>query len=58
LRSSFLAQHTLDLSLCLRLGLQLAQILDGLHAAHLIHQDIRPANLVLLPDEKKSACST
>jgi diguanylate cyclase (GGDEF)-like protein/PAS domain S-box-containing protein len=45
---SFLGQHQPDWPLCLGWGLQLAQILAGLHAAHLIHRDIRPANLMLL----------
>ncbi|MBC7858422.1 MAG: EAL domain-containing protein [Burkholderiaceae bacterium] len=49
---SFLNRHPPDWPLCLRLGLQLAHILNGLHGAHLIHQDIRPANIMLLPEEK------
>ncbi|MDP3844475.1 MAG: EAL domain-containing protein [Oxalobacteraceae bacterium] len=49
---SFLSQHKPDLSLCLRLGLQLAQILTGLHAAHVVHRDIRPGNLMLLHGDK------
>jgi hypothetical protein len=32
----------------LRLGLQFAHILGGLHAAHVVHRDVRPANLMLL----------
>lgn len=47
---AFLDRHQPDWPLCLRLGLQLARILAGLHAAHCIHRDIRPANLMLLPD--------
>lgn len=49
---SVLGQQALDLPRCLRLGLQLANILNGLHAAHVIHHDIRPANLMLLSEEK------
>jgi diguanylate cyclase (GGDEF)-like protein/PAS domain S-box-containing protein len=49
---SFLNQHAPDLPLCLRIGLQLSHILGGLHAAHLIHRDIRPANLMLLLEGK------
>lgn len=49
---SFLNQHTFDLPLCLHLGIQLAQILAGLHAAHLVHQDMRPANLLLSPAQE------
>ena len=44
---SFLNQHALEVPTCLRLGSGLARILAGLHAAHLIHRDIRPVNFML-----------
>ncbi|MBQ5946077.1 EAL domain-containing protein [Massilia sp. ST3] len=37
---------------CLRLALQLASMLEALHRAQVIHQDFRPANLMLLPGDK------
>ncbi|MEH6434754.1 EAL domain-containing protein [Massilia sp. DD77] len=37
---------------CLRLALQLAHMLEVLHHAHVIHQDFRPANLMLLPGDQ------
>lgn len=49
---SVLAGHKLDVTRCLRLGLQLAQILGALHAAHVVHHDFRPVNLMLLPGDK------
>ena len=45
-----LTWRRLDVPTCLRLACQLAGILAGLHAAHLTHRDIRPANLMLTPD--------
>ena len=44
---AFLNQHALDVPACLRLGSSLARILAGLHAARLIHRDIRPVNFML-----------
>jgi serine/threonine protein kinase len=44
---SVLNRHRLDVPACLRLGSELARILAGLHAAHIIHRDIRPANFML-----------
>ena len=44
---TFLNQHTLAVPTCLRLGSGLARILAGLHAAHLIHRDLRPVNFML-----------
>ena len=44
---TFLNQHRLDMPACLHLGRDLARILAGLHAAHLIHRDIRPVNFML-----------
>ena len=50
LLESVLARDRLDLSTCLRLASQLADILAGLHGAHLTHRDLRPANLMLTPE--------
>jgi PAS domain S-box-containing protein len=36
-----------DVPTCLRLACQLADIVAGLQASHVIHQDIRPANFML-----------
>ncbi|HEV7618897.1 MAG TPA: AAA family ATPase, partial [Burkholderiaceae bacterium] len=44
---SVLNRHRPDVPTCLRLGSELARILAGLHAAHIIHRDIRPANFML-----------
>jgi diguanylate cyclase (GGDEF)-like protein/PAS domain S-box-containing protein len=49
---SVLAGRKAGVSLSLRLGLQLAHILEGLHAAKVVHRDIRPANLMLLPQDR------
>ncbi|HEV7816064.1 MAG TPA: protein kinase, partial [Janthinobacterium sp.] len=60
-----LNQRRLDLPTCLRLGSELARLLAGLHAAHLIHRDLRPANFMLdaqqqlrLPDLDRAAFET
>ncbi|HVK95106.1 MAG TPA: EAL domain-containing protein [Noviherbaspirillum sp.] len=50
-----LKHRRLDLLTCLRLARQLADILAGLHAAHLIHRDIRPANF-MVTDEDARIC--
>ena len=43
--------HTLpDVPACLRLASQLAQALADLHAVHIIHCDLRPANVVVNAD--------
>ena len=44
---TFLNQHALAVPTCLRLGSELARILAGLHAVHLIHRDLRPVNFML-----------
>jgi diguanylate cyclase (GGDEF)-like protein/PAS domain S-box-containing protein len=47
-----LARHRPGVALCLRWAVQLAHILGGLHAAHIVHRDIRPANLMVSPHNK------
>ena len=47
-----LARQKPDLGRALRLGLQLLHILAGLHGARLVHRDVRPANLMLLPHDR------
>jgi diguanylate cyclase (GGDEF)-like protein len=49
---NLLKQLKSDFPRCLRLCLQLARILSGLHAARLIHGDVRPVNLLLDSAEK------
>ena len=44
---SVLNRRRPDVPTCLRLGSELARILAGLHAAHIVHRDIRPANFML-----------
>ena len=44
---NFLNQHTLEVPTCLRLSSGLARMLAGLHAAQIIHRDIRPVNFML-----------
>jgi serine/threonine protein kinase len=44
---TILNQRRLDVPTCLRLGSELARLLAGLHAAHIIHRDLRPANFML-----------
>ncbi|MDB5763298.1 MAG: hypothetical protein JWQ21_2293, partial [Herminiimonas sp.] len=44
---SVLNRRRLDLPTCVRLASELAGILAGLHAAHIIHRDIRPVNFML-----------
>ncbi|HVK55931.1 MAG TPA: AAA family ATPase, partial [Burkholderiales bacterium] len=48
---AILKSRRLDLPTCLRLGLQIADILAALHANHIIHQDIRPANFLMMEPE-------
>lgn len=42
-----LRQHRLDWPTCLRLASHLAGTLAGVHAAQVIHQDVRPANMLI-----------
>jgi serine/threonine protein kinase len=44
---TFLDRTCLDVGTCLRLGRELADTLASLHAAGIMHRDIRPANLWL-----------
>ena len=52
LLESVLVHGKLDLGRCLRLAVRLAQVLGALHAAHVVHHDFRPANLLLLPHDE------
>ena len=61
----FLKQHPrMEWPICVDIASQLAQILVGLHAARIIHRDIRPANIlveqeshrVLLTDVSLATC--
>ena len=42
-----LGRERLDWPACLRLACQLTDILAGLHAAHIVHRDFRPVNMML-----------
>ena len=37
----------LELPVCLDIAIRLARVLAGVHAAHVIHQDIRPVNILV-----------
>jgi PAS domain S-box-containing protein len=41
----------MDLGVCLRIGRQLANTLAGLARAQVIHRDIRPANILVVPED-------
>jgi len=45
----FLASTILDLDIFFAVALQLADILEGLHAQACIHKDIKPANILIHP---------
>ena len=49
-----LSRDRLDWPACLRLACQLANILAGLHGAHIVHRDIRPVNMMLSAAQKLS----
>ncbi|HVK96119.1 MAG TPA: protein kinase, partial [Noviherbaspirillum sp.] len=49
---AILNHHRLDLPTCLRLACQLADVLAGLHASHIIHQDLRPLNFMVTPEAR------
>jgi PAS domain S-box-containing protein len=44
------SEPRLDPGVCLRIGLQLANMLAGLAGAQVIHRDIRPSNILVMPD--------
>ncbi len=43
------SQHHWDIATCLKLALQITQILGEIHAAQVIHKDLNPSNLVFNP---------
>lgn len=45
-----LRQRRLDPAECCRLGRQIANVLHAVHAAGIVHGDLKPANLFLVPD--------
>ena len=47
---TILNRQRFDWPIVLRLACQLARLLASLHAAHLTHQDMRPANFLLSPE--------
>jgi predicted ATPase len=47
---ALLDAHTrLDVPVCLRIAACLARALEGIHAAQIVHQDIRPLNILAAP---------
>ena len=48
-----LSKQKLDHSLCLSIGIQLAQALSLLHEQQIIHKDIKPANIIINPQTKQ-----
>ncbi len=47
--ADFLENHTLSLKKCLKIGIDLANILQGLYYNRIIHKDIKPANILIHP---------
>ena len=47
--AQYRTRHALALGQILHIGVQLAEILHGLHQQHVIHKDINPANIVIHP---------
>jgi predicted ATPase len=47
--SDYLQNHSLSLSQCLKVGMKLADILQGLYHHRIIHKDIKPANILIHP---------
>ncbi len=45
----YLKNHTLELKHCLKIGIKLAQIFQGLYNNRIIHKDIKPANILIHP---------
>ncbi len=46
-------EQRLNVPTCLALGCKLAQATAGLHAAQVIHHDIRPANILVAPESHR-----
>jgi serine/threonine protein kinase len=44
------SQSPMDLGACLRIGRELANTLAGFASAQVIHRDIRPANILVVPE--------
>ncbi|MBE9183132.1 serine/threonine-protein kinase PknK, partial [Oculatella sp. LEGE 06141] len=49
----YLQTHPLGLHDILAIAIQLSDILHGLHQAHIIHKDIKPANILIHPDTQQ-----
>ncbi|MBW4519364.1 MAG: AAA family ATPase [Scytolyngbya sp. HA4215-MV1] len=49
----YVQTHTLALPETLAIALQLTEILHDLHQAHVIHKDIKPANILICPTSKQ-----
>ncbi len=49
----YIRQQSLSLSDVLAIALQIAEILQELHQARVIHKDIKPANLLIHPESKQ-----
>jgi predicted ATPase len=47
--ADYLQNHSLSLSHCLKIGMKLADILQGLYHHRIIHKDIKPANILIHP---------
>ncbi|HEY0945801.1 MAG TPA: protein kinase [Opitutaceae bacterium] len=48
-------RHRLPAAECVRLGIELARALAGLHAAGLIHRDVKPSNIIFVNGVPKLA---
>jgi predicted ATPase/signal transduction histidine kinase len=45
----YLQNHSLSVKQCLKVGIKLAEILQGLYHHRIIHKDIKPANILIHP---------